>query len=282
MLQLSLRAALIAGTAAFGLAFAGGLPAAAQDATTTNAAPAASPDDASAVPEKIDVPAPVQATLDGLTQGHAKILNAFKGPAGLIGLAVEMGPGQDAILYASADGKYLVQGVVVSAKGENLTQVAEKAFLPQPATADQNFAALDKTHGYVWGKADAKKELWIVFDPNCIYCHKMFEDLQAHVTAGEVKVHIIQVGFLKASSLGKAAAIMAAKDPVAALTEDETKFDTDQEEGGIAPDMSNADAVAQVKANNAWMKAQGISGTPYLLFHDTKGAVQDVTGYVQD
>lgn len=240
---------------------------------------AAGAEDAAAT---IPVPPPVAATLDKLSHGQAKILKAFQAPAGLIGLAISTANGHDAILYASPDGAYLFQGDIVDQAGANLTDQASASYLPQPPTAAENFAALDKTHGFVWGQASAKKELWIVFDPNCIYCHKTFESLQSYVASGALKVHIVQVGFLKPSSLGRAAAILSAKDPVAALTEDETKFDTDNEEGGMPPDLSNADAVAQVKANNAWMEAQGISGTPYLLYHDGKGAVQGIAGYVED
>ncbi len=261
-----------------GLGLAGLQPAAAQTAS----APAAAESTAPAAPEVIPVPPAVQATLDKLTGGKAQILKAFKAPNGLIGLALSLGAGHNTILYASADGAYLFQGAIIDAQGQNLTQAAADTMLPQPPTAAENFAALDKAVTYLWGQDSAKKELWIVFDPNCIYCHKAFEDLKSYVADGTVKVHILQVGFLKPSSLGKAAAILGAKDPVAALTEDETKFDVAQEEGGIAADLSNAEAVAKVKANNAWMDAQGIQGTPYLLFHDTQGKVVGIAGYVQD
>lgn len=259
------------------------LPAAAQTTAQTAAPATAAPAAAApAAPATIPVPPEVAATVAKLTQGKATILKAFQAPQGLIGLAVSAGPGKNLILYATPDGAYIVQGVIVSAAGDNLTQQSAADFLPQPPSAADNLAALDKAHTFLWGDAKAAKELWIVFDPNCIYCHKTFEALQKPVADGQVKVHILQVGFLKPSSLGRAAAILGAKDPVAALTEDETKFDTGNEEGGIPPDLTNADAVAEVKANNDWMEAQQISGTPYLLYHDTKGNAQGIAGYVDD
>jgi thiol:disulfide interchange protein DsbG len=255
-----------------GLAIAGALPGHAQTAPAQTA-PAAT---------TIPVPPAVATTLTTLSQGHAKILKAFKAPAGLVGIAISTGPGHNAILYATPDGAYLFQGAIISAKGENLTQLAAQSVLPKPPTAAENFAALGKTHSYLWGQPAAKKEMWIVFDPNCIFCHKIYEDLKAHVAAGEVKVHIIQVGFLKPSSLGKAAAILAAKDPATALATDESGFDAKAEEGGITPDMTDKAAVAEVKANNAWMSAQGIGGTPYLLYRDANGKVQGIAGYDPD
>lgn len=230
----------------------------------------------------IDIPAPVAATVDKMTGGQVKILKAFQAPAGLIGVAISAGQGRDSIIYATPDGKYLIQGVIVSATGDNMTRLAADQFLPKPPTAADNFAVLSKAHTYLWGQDSAKKELWVVFDPNCIYCHKLFEGLKANVAAGDVKVHVIQVGFLKQSSLGKAAAIFAAKDPAAALAEDEANFDTAKEEGSIAPDTSDAAAVAKVQDNNAWMKTQGIKGTPYMLFRDTEGKPQAIEGYMPD
>jgi thiol:disulfide interchange protein DsbG len=106
--------------------------------------------------------------------------------------------------------------------------------------------------------------------------------LKKYVGDDILKVHIIQVGFLKPSSLGKAAAILSSKDPAAALTKDELKFNVSGEEGGITPNMSDAEAVREVRENNAWMAAQEIRGTPYLLYRNTKGKPQAVAGYVAD
>jgi thiol:disulfide interchange protein DsbG len=263
------RARSIAAVAALSVAvtLAGLLDATAQTATAESAIP---------------LPAPVAATVAKLTGGKAKVLQAFKAPAGLIGVAFTEGPGQNGIIYVAPDGAYVFSGNIVAADGSDVTKAEADQFLPKPPTAADNFAVLDKTHTYLWGQAGAKKEVWIVFDPNCIYCHKTFDSMKQYVADGTLKVHIIQVGFLKPSSLGKAAAILAAKDPIAALTTDEEKFDVAAEEGGIAQDMSDAKAVQTVRDNNAWMETQGIGGTPYLLYRDTEGKPQAADGYVED
>lgn len=240
------------------------------------------PAQAQTAPEIVPVPAPVAATIDKLSQGHAKILKAFKAPDGLIGVALSAGPSHNAILYATPDGKYIIQGSIIDSDGQDLTRLAAASVLPKPPGAAENFAALDKAKTYLWGQPSAKKELWIVFDPNCIYCHKTYDDLKSFVAKGEVKVHIIQVGFLKPSSLGKAAAILSAKDPAAALATDEDKFDVANEEGGITPDTTDSAAVAEVKANNEWMNGQGIGGTPYLLYKDASGKPHAIAGYDPD
>lgn len=258
------------------------VPALAQTATPPAATAATPTPAATATPKSVDVPDAVQATLNKLTGGTTKVLGAFEAPAGLIGLAVSLGPQKNAILYATPDGKYLMQGMIVSSDGKNMTQAEAKQMLPQPPDAAANFASLDKTHSYLWGKAAAPKEMWVLFDPNCIYCHKTYEALKPAVSAGKVKVHVIQAGFLKADSMAKAAAIMAAKDPAAALATDEKNFDDAKEEGSIKGDMSNKDAVAKVTANNIWMQAQGIGGTPYILYKDAAGKAQDIAGFDPD
>ena len=230
----------------------------------------------------IAVPAPVVATIAKLTGGKLKVLHAFKAPSGLIGIAFTQGPGHNGIVYVSPDGKYVFQGTIIGSDGSNITKQEALAYLPKPPSAAEKFAALNKAHSFVWGQASAKKELWIVFDPNCIFCHKTFEALKKYVNDGTLKVHVIQVGFLKPSSLGKAAAILSSKDPAAALTKDETKFNVATEEGGITPNMSDAQAVKQVRENNAWMDAQGIGGTPYLLYRNPQGKPEGVNGYVAD
>lgn len=227
-------------------------------------------------------PAAIVNTLDKLSGGQVKVLRVFPAPAGLLGVAITQGPGQNGIVYMTADGSYILRGEILKSDGTNVTQAEADHYLPKPPTAAQNFAALDKTHTFLWGKASAKKELWIVFDPNCIYCHKTYKDLKGYVAKGAVKVNIIQVGFLKPSSLGKAAAILAAKDPAKALATDEKGFNVAAEEGGIKPDLSDSAAVAQVKENNAWMQAQGIGGTPYLLFRDAEGKAHAIGGYDPD
>lgn len=259
-------------------------PAASAGSTAAPAADAGSSAEATKAPASDDgtPPAAVVSTLDHLSGGAVKVLKTFKAPGGLLGVAITEGPGHNGIVYMTPDGQYVIRGEILQADGTNVTQAEAAQYLPQPPSAAENFAALDKTHTYLWGKASAKKELWIVFDPNCIYCHKTYEDLKGFVQKGEVKVHIIQVGFLKPSSLGKAAAILAAKDPSAALDTDETKFDAANEEGGIKEDMSDAKAVDLVKQNNAWMQSQEIGGTPYLLFKDTEGTVQAIGGYDPD
>ena len=232
-----------------------------------------------------DAPMPVVEAVERVSRGQAKIEHVFEGPMNLIGMAVQVAPGRNMIMYASKDGQYLIMGGIFGPNGQNYTMAAAQAYLPPPPpppNVGKNYDALKKTHTYVWGKASAKKTLWAVFDPDCIFCHKLFGELQPYVDKGDVKVHVIQVGFLKPDALGKAAAIMSSKDPAAELVKDETKFDESTEEGGIAPNTNDAKAVSEVKANNQWMSGHGIGGTPYVLYLQKNGKPGVLPGFTSD
>lgn len=230
-------------------------------------------------------PDAVVAAVAKISNGQAVIKQAFKAPLGLIGMAVNLGGDRNMIMYASPDGKYMVMGGIFGADGQNYTMAAAQKYLPPPPPAPNaasNFAALKDAKTFVWGQASAKKQLWMLADPDCIFCHKMFKGLEPFVQNGTVKVHVILAGFLKPDSLGKAAAIFASKDPGAALVLDETKFNAAAEEGGIKPDLTNKNAVAAVKANNAWMQSHGIGGTPYILYRNKAGQPAVMPGFTAD
>jgi len=238
-----------------------------------------------AAPAAASAPAAVVAAVQKISNGQAKIEHTFAAPLGLIGMAVNLGANRNMILYASPDGKYMVMGGIFGPDGQNYTMEAAKKYLPPPPpppNAATNFAALKDTKTFLWGKPSAKKEVWMVADPDCIFCHKMFKGFEPFVKNGTLKVHLIMVGFLKPDSLGKAAAIYASPDPAAAFVKDETQFNAATEEGGVKPDLSNKDAVAAIKANNAWMSAHGITGTPYILYRNKSGDPAVLPGFTAD
>ncbi|WP_414040280.1 thiol:disulfide interchange protein [Acidithiobacillus sp. M4-SHS-6] len=86
------------------------------------------------------------------------------------------------------------------------------------------------------------------YDPNCPYCHEIYIWLQNPIDSRKIRVRFITVGFLTPSSAGKAAAILAAPSPLAAMKLNENKFSTQNgPEGGIKP----ASAALQKKMRSA-------------------------------
>ncbi|MGK9450292.1 thioredoxin domain-containing protein [Acidithiobacillus caldus] len=94
-------------------------------------------------------------------------------------------------------------------------------------------ALLHKVHGFVWGQKTAPAKAIVFFDPNCLWCHRFFEQVQSGVAAGKARYLMIPVAILKKSSAAKAERIMQSANPQATFLRDERGFDENTEEGGL-------------------------------------------------
>lgn len=162
---------------------------------------------------------------------------------------------------------------VVLMGGPTAVQAAE----PSPAALQSFAAATREAAQFTEGSHGPR--LYVYFDPNCIYCHLLYQRLQPYVSGGQVRVAWIPVGFLKADSPGKAEAILAAADPRAAMERNERRFDRANEEGGIAPLAHPPRPIVQKVYNNTrLLAALGNLATPTLVFMDGDGVVHVVPG----
>ena len=199
--------------------------------------------------------------------GKAHVVKVFPGPTQkLTGIIAENSRHQQGVLWMLSN-RYLLLGPVVNDKGQDITQAATEKYLPQPQKipAGQIAPAAMKAPGFTIGHAGP---LMVVFaDPNCIYCHLLWEALQKPVADGQLRVKLIPVGFLKDSSAAKAATILAAPDPAAAWAENEKGFDKSTEEGGTRPlAQIPAEDMKAVHANTALLQSSGEEATPTLLY----------------
>lgn len=118
------------------------------------------------------------------------------------------------------------------------------------------------------------KTLYIFFDPNCPYCHKLFDELRPYVKKDEVTVHWITVGILTSTSPSKAAAILQSKDRLKAFYQSEHDWNFgDTPGGGIAP-LQNPSAKTrhELDINNGLLADHGLNGVPVTLFATTDGS----------
>ncbi len=139
------------------------------------------------------------------------------------------------------------------------------------------FSILEKTDAVTEGSPSPKRILYVFFDANCWYCHLTWKALQAYEKAG-LQVRWVPVAYQKESSTGRAAAIMQARDRVAAMRENETGYRAESYDGGIAPVKASKALEAQLEANFELMDRFGVSGTPGLVWKDEKGRVRVRTG----
>ena len=167
-------------------------------------------------------PTPVEKNL--MTKG-VKIVQAFPAASGLKAIIADNGK-EKRLFYVTPDGKSLIVGMVFDAAGENLT------------TADMSRAGVSDVGGAktltnaqlesIWARVEklswipegtGKKVIYVLFDPNCTYCHRLWTSLRDAVASGKVQIRWLPVAILKESSKGLGAAIYNARNPSQVLAE---------------------------------------------------------------
>jgi thiol:disulfide interchange protein DsbG len=153
----------------------------------------------------------------------------------------------------------------------------------QPAhtyLSDSAAAQLDKASVIVEGATGdkVKSTIYVFMDPNCIFCHYAWKAFQPYEAVG-LQVQWIPMGFLKPDSAGKAAALLDAKDGVALLRENETKFVEATEAGGIKPSNPiSFTAQSKLNKNSNLFQNMGFDGTPTIVYKTSDGRWADANG----
>ena len=216
-------------------------------------------------------PAPVQALIEQGVQVEAE----FKAPGGLTGYAARF-QGQPLVLYLTADIKQLIVGTMLDAEGKNLSEAQLEAHLPAP-DFDSAWPLLEKAHWVREGSAEAKRIVYVFTDPNCPYCNAFWQATQPYL-GKHLQVRHILVGILAPSSTGKAARVLAAADPAAALAQHENTHAA----GGIEPlEKIPPEIQRRLMANNQLMFQLGAQATPAIFYKDRQGKVRQMLGMPQ-
>jgi len=122
--------------------------------------------------------------------------------------------------------------------------------------------------------------IYVFFDPNCPYCHKVYEMLRPQVQRGEVELRWVVTGRLMATSTGKAAAMLEAKDPTEAFHRNERGFSQETGSfGGIEEEPApREETLRRLNANLALLKRSGFDAVPALLFRTRDGKADIIRG----
>jgi len=140
------------------------------------------------------------------------------------------------------------------------------------------YATLEKADAVVEGAKQPKRVLYVFWDANCWYCNLTWKALQYYEKAG-LQVRWVPVAYQKDNSAALAAAVMGARDRVAALRENETRYRAKSYDGGIkAAAKVPADLAIELEENMTLMGRFGMSGTPALVWKDSAGKVQTHLG----
>ena len=209
------------------------------------------------------VPRPLESLV---SLGAAKIIKTFRAPAGLQGYLVAQG-GQYEVLYGLRG--YLLVGGLISPSGQNETGVLYNKYAPKP---DYKKVADSLAHDrYIVRDGHNGPRIYVFEDPNCIFCHKLFVALAPFIREGKLTVDWVPVGFLKPDSAGKAAAILEAHDRLAKFDQDENRFDSATEEGGISPAKPTSAVAQALDTHLREMQTLHANGTPTLLYQVKTG-----------
>lgn len=207
-----------------------------------------------------------------VTNGNAVILNQFNALDNLQGFVIQDArTNNQSIVYADSQGRYLVFGTVIDAKGRNVSQQNFQQYIA-PQSANVAFNYIGSTTWIQQGSNSAPHQLYVIFDPNCTYCHRLYESLQPFIADGSLAVRWVPVAFLKPTSNGRVYAILSSPTPVKMLAQNEASFNETSEDGGVPP-LSNPSALVkqQLQNNMAFLTETQIIATPALLYKTNAG-----------
>jgi thiol:disulfide interchange protein DsbG len=239
----------------------------AQSPATAQAAPARHPPVASAQAGKY--PAPIRALLArGLT-----IKGPLAAPDGYKGYVADYG-GRPVPVYLLPDGKHAMAGTLFDASGRDLTTAPLQA-ASAPALDAQVWQRLGEATWIAEGAQHPRRIVYEFIDTECPYCHKLWLATQPMLEGNGVQVRHIMVAVIAPQSMGRAAALLDAADPQAALRRHENGFG----HSPIEPLEKVPSAIAQsIRDNNALMGELGITGTPGIVYKDVQGKIHVAVG----
>jgi thiol:disulfide interchange protein DsbG len=219
--------------------------------------------------------------INQVTHGNAVILNQFNAVANLQGFVVQSSrDNNQSIIYADNQGRYLIFGTVIGADGRDISQQNFQQYIA-PQSANVAFNYVGSTAWIAQGSKDAPHQMYVVFDPNCIYCHRLYDALQPFIKNGTLAVRWLPVAFLKPTSNGRVYAMLSSANPLQMLTQNENNFDEASENGGIPPlENPSATVKQQLQNNMAFLTEAQISATPALLYKTTNGNTRLDVGMV--
>lgn len=221
-----------------------------------------------------------------ILSGQGTIQESFTAVDGFIGFVVQSTQGNNGIVYADAKGQYLFVGSIINAQGQDLTQVYTNQYI-NSKIAGPAYQDAANTGYFNDGSDSAPHKAYMIIDPNCVFCHELYQQVKPLIDNGQLQVRWIPVAFRDPTSPGKAAALLNAGSDAAAdklLENNEQGFNDQTESGGLTPLAPNANdpaisaAFNKVTQNTAYFSKYGFQGTPTILYKQANGKVMMVPG----
>lgn len=221
-----------------------------------------------------------------LLSGQGTIQQTFSASDGLIGFVVQSNQGNNGIVYADSKGQYMFVGSIINAQGQDMTQLYTNQYINSKIAGPAYQQAANTTY-FADGSDKAPHKAYVIFDPNCIFCHQLYQQMKPLIDNGQLQIRWIPVAFRDPSSPGKAAAMLNADSDAAAsklLDQNEAGFNDQTESGALTPLAPNSNdpavtaAFSKVTQNTAYFSKFAFQGTPTILYKQSDGKVMMVPG----
>lgn len=219
----------------------------------------------------------VQSIVEKTSNGAYRATKMFDVPGaeGMKGVVVEPRSGQQNLLgWTNASGDFFIPGPFFNSEGVDITKDMMHKY--GGLAAPKDVADQIQDVGFVAGTKGPIVTAF--FEPYCGYCNQLFEKIAPKIDAGELRVRFVMVGFLAEDSLGRAADIVNASNPYAALK----TWEGTKDKSKVKPSTASEEQKSKILQNNMTMNKAGQSGTPALVFCDKNGDVQISSGMPQD
>lgn len=115
--------------------------------------------------------------------------------------------------------------------------------------------------GFTVGAPMAARTVYVFFDPQCPHCAVLWQS--AKPLKSQAKFVWIPVGLIGKASIAQGATILAAKDPIAAMEENESSVMNKQ--GGISASGDSDPLKPAIEKNTALFNRFGFGGVPTIV-----------------
>jgi thiol:disulfide interchange protein DsbG len=158
-------------------------------------------------------------------------------------------------------------------------EAAAPASAATPSAAQNLYTLAAGGSGFSVGPMMSAHTVYVFFDPSCPHCAHLWGNAQS--VSKQLKIVWIPIGFLRPQSQPIAATILAAKDPVAVMSENESSVASGGR--GITPAATlDEAAVAKVKANTELFNKFNAESVPLIIYRNAKtGEVGQHAGAVE-
>lgn len=232
----------------------------------------------------------------GASQGQAQADSVFEGPDGMVGVVIAPAnapSGEKAVVWMTPEGSMILLGTAFNETGENLNVTLGQEHMGKAGSNEDSSktaellsrAASSESGSFVQGKSGPI--VTAIVDLNCSHCNTFFTNAQPLIDSGKMRVRYVLAGFLTQTSGPKAAAILGAKDKVAAMKKAEADYAKNGQQGKAPTFKPEFEAV--VKANNEILRDTGEPATPYLFYCEKQtqkvvgqaGAPEDLESFLE-